>query len=141
MLFNKDWESQDRSKIDPMSMDGLIAWLETKDPSQRYPFHGLVSLPVGTMGSASGPNARCNICSDNSYVYRVHGQTVGLKNTPLVRVAANSTGTSVLPWQMLKFIKEEHDAQTISDLTGGGGSGVAASSASSTAWLGLSGCI
>ena len=32
MLYNQNWEKPK----DPMSLDGLIQWLETKDPDEKY---------------------------------------------------------------------------------------------------------
>jgi len=51
MLYNKDWN---KSKIAPtadlLSLDGLIAWLETKDPTQRYSSMTriIASCPMGS---------------------------------------------------------------------------------------------
>lgn len=37
MIWNRKWEKP-KTKIDPISVAGLIEWLEKQDPKQRYDF-------------------------------------------------------------------------------------------------------
>lgn len=37
MLYDPKWEK--KTATDPLSLEGLIAWLETKNPDESYNFH------------------------------------------------------------------------------------------------------
>jgi len=94
MLYNKDWN---KSKIAPtadlLSLDGLIAWLETKDPTQRYSFndadHCMLAQWVRHLDSRAS-----NVPSMNtSYIYQVNGQIVNFKHTIFSMVATTDGST------------------------------------------------
>jgi hypothetical protein len=90
MLYSKDW---DKTKTDPMSLDNLIAWLETKNPVESYHFTDSSQCMLAQWVRHLDPEAKEMKVAYNSYVYQVHGQIVDFKHTAFVRVASNQTNT------------------------------------------------
>jgi hypothetical protein len=39
MLYDPKWEKTQETKVDPISIAALIAWMETQNPEQNYNFH------------------------------------------------------------------------------------------------------
>ena len=36
MLYDKRWDAKVETKADPFTLESLIAWLETRNPDERY---------------------------------------------------------------------------------------------------------
>ena len=68
MLYNKDWDVKTK---DPFTLDNLIAWLETKDPTMEYSFYFPDSCLVGQWARTVDASA-FNIVTEGSYVYKVN---------------------------------------------------------------------
>jgi len=86
MLFNKDWEKP-KTQPDPLSLDDLITWLETKDPTQYYNFSNSASCMLAQWVRHLDSGAS-NVQSDtNSFVYQVNGQVVNFRDTVFRQIA------------------------------------------------------
>lgn len=91
MLYNKDWNKPKVTPADPLSLDGLIAWLETKDPSESYHFTDAGHCMLAQWVKHLDPKAFHSLADNNSYVYWVHGKRVDFRCTTLAKVAASGT--------------------------------------------------
>lgn len=92
MLYNKNWNKAVPT-TDPMSMDGLIAWLETKPPDEFYQYTDSSKCLLGQWVKHLDCTARNMAEPMNSFVYQVHGQVVNFKHTPFNYVASNQGST------------------------------------------------
>src|SRR6266478_8741051 len=94
MLYNKNWNKSKISPIaDPLALDDLIAWLETKNPTQCYnfsnPSHCMLAQWVRHLDSGAS-----NVLAMNSsYVYQVNGQIVNFQATVFSMVAMTAGST------------------------------------------------
>jgi hypothetical protein len=76
MLYDKRWDKTD-TKTDPLSLGSLIAWLETKSPTQHYDYrncdgeclygqymasHGIAWQESGATGNLDAPKKRSDFC-------------------------------------------------------------------------------
>lgn len=52
MLYDPKWEAP--AKVDPLSIDSLIAWLEKQPPKQKYSFHDARNCLIAQYLSAAG---------------------------------------------------------------------------------------
>ena len=68
MLYNKDWDVKTK---DLFTLDNLIAWLETKDPTMPYNFHWPDSCLLGQWARNEDITA-FNIQIEGSFVYKVN---------------------------------------------------------------------
>ena len=90
MLHNPNWDKPKPVPMtDPMSLDDLIAWLETKDPNQSYQFADANNCLLAQWVKHLDPEAIHVLRHDNSYVYQVHGKKVDFQSPIFARVAAH----------------------------------------------------
>jgi len=95
MLYNKDWnKAKAVPTTDPISLDGLIAWLATKDPGQGYHFTDTSQCLLAQWVKHLDPKARALQLFDNCYTYQVNGKVVDFQYTVFDRIiASNQTNT------------------------------------------------
>jgi hypothetical protein len=77
MLFNPKWKTDTKidTKIDPLSLEALVAWLETKDPKEEYDFtHAAICL-FGQWAKYCDADATMSPWG-GSFIYMVHGNAV-----------------------------------------------------------------
>jgi len=92
MLFNKNWDKP-KTKLDPLSLDDFIAWLETKDPQQIHCFNNVSRCLMAQWAQSIDPDAKSDPKPGNSWLYLVKGEVVNFQGTKLPRVAVNTGST------------------------------------------------
>ena len=75
MLYNKDWDVKTK---DLFTLDNLIAWLETKDPTEVYSFHWPDSCLLGQWARNVDASA-FNMRIEGSFVYKVNEEPINLR--------------------------------------------------------------
>lgn len=76
MLFDPKWEQQ--TKADPFTLESLIAWLETRDPADRYDFCKWNECLLGQWLRSIDPSAHVDPGGHTGFYYRAFGQTIDL---------------------------------------------------------------
>ena len=76
MLYNKDWDVKTK---DPFTLDNLIAWLETKDPTMPYSFFYPDSCLIGQWARNVDASA-FNMQIEGSLVYKVNEERRNLSD-------------------------------------------------------------
>jgi hypothetical protein len=70
MLYNPEW----KVKVDPLSKEALIAWLEKQDPNQRYEWYEPASCLLGLWTKSVDPTSCHDPESCTRYI--VYGRNV-----------------------------------------------------------------
>lgn len=76
MLFNPEWEVE--TKPDVLSLENLVAWLETKDPAEHYNFHESNKCVLAQWAESIDPCVDF-VIGETSFDYLVNGQMVSLR--------------------------------------------------------------
>ena len=72
MLYNKDWDVKTK---DPFTLDNLIAWLETKDPTEEFNYYFNNNCLLAQWVKNIDINAQPNMAS-HAFSYIVNDQEV-----------------------------------------------------------------
>ena len=69
MLYDPKWEVETKkaNKVNPVSLEGLISWLETQDPATRYSYGDNEGCLLARYFRASG--YRWAYCGPDSFSY------------------------------------------------------------------------
>jgi hypothetical protein len=54
MLYNKAWDKKIEIKADPLAMESLVAWLEQRNPWERYDYGDTRRCPLACYFTAMG---------------------------------------------------------------------------------------
>jgi hypothetical protein len=87
MLFSPHWEQ--RTTVDPLSLDSLVAWLETQPPKRRYSYRKPHACLVAQWLKASGAQEYALSVADVSALFGGRGDLVVLG--PLLGTASDRT--------------------------------------------------
>jgi hypothetical protein len=71
MLYNPDWKTD--TKVDPLSLTALIAWLETKHQNETYDYISQDNCVLGQWTKHCDLSSVPLSASGNGYNYQVHG--------------------------------------------------------------------
>lgn len=96
MLFNKDWEEPKVvPKINPLSLDAFIAWLETQDPWRETLYCNSNYCVLARWVQHLDPEA-VHWPNGGSFEYKVFGEKVSFIDTPFRKIVLGNLYGGVL---------------------------------------------
>jgi hypothetical protein len=75
MLYNPDWKND--TKIDPLSLTALCAWLETKCGSETYDYANSMKCLTGQWARYCDPGVTMG--AGDSFSYLIYGKETNLR--------------------------------------------------------------